>query len=172
MKDIEISQVRDNYNDETACILGQLEINGVSFPSPTTALVMFFDLIQSPFITGAKPQIIDVYDALYVLKFRDKALSDVSGMFQAKKYLDEYEKLIEKSPEYLDVVLKYREKFEARLQKFHSMAAQFGETLGIIHLEEVGKQIASYVNSCFGGFEMIPKNTDEEHKKKDLTVNG
>lgn len=172
--EINIEPVETNYDTEAASILeGELEINGISFPPPTTAFIMFLDLIRSPFIyNNIDTSLNDIYDALFVLKYREQAVSNVYGIFSAKKYLDKYEPLIEKSPEYLDVVLKYREKYEQKLQKFHGLAAAFGEKIGVFNIQEVADMIKDYIAACFGGFEMIPQNTDKESKKKDLTVNG
>ena len=174
ISEVNIEPVQEDYDTETSSILeGNLEINGVTFPPPTTAFIMFLDLIRSPFLyNNTDTSLNDIYDALFVLKYREQAVSDVYGMFSAKKYLDKYEPLIEKSPEYLDVVLKYRERYEQKLQKFHSLAAAFGEKIGIFDIQEVAEMIKDYISACFGGFEMIPQKTDGKSKKKDLTVNG
>ena len=166
--DILVENTDDNFDLETASILeGELEINGVSFPAPTTAFIMFLDLIRSPFVYKSEPKLSDIYDALFVLKYREQAVSDVYGMFSVKKYLDKYEHLIEKSPEYLTVVLTHREKYEQKLQKFHTLAATFGEKIGIFDIQEVANKIEDYITICFGGFNMLPKNSDDTDKKKD-----
>lgn len=168
---IEVEDSEDNYDIESSLSLdSEMEINGVEFPAPTTAFLMFLDLVKSPFISGGDPTLQDIYTSLFVLKFRERAFKDCYGIFSARKYLDKYEKLIEKSPEYLDVVLKYREEYENKLQKFNSMAAAFGESLGIFKFEDIAKRIEEYIMACFGGFDMIPKKG--ERKKKDLTANG
>jgi hypothetical protein len=172
LPDIKVEQSEDNFDIETSSILGgELEINGVVFPAPTTAFLMFLDLINSPFIFKNEPTLADVYDVLFILKYREQAVSDIYGMFSAKKYLDKYEYLVEKSPEYLEVVLKYRERYEQKLQKFHALAASFGEKLGVFEIQEVTNEISEYIASCFGGFNMLPKG-DGDGKKKDLTANG
>lgn len=171
IKPIEVEDSEENYDIESSLSLdSEMEINGIEFPAPTTAFLMFLDLMKSPFILGGDPTLQDIYASLFVLKFREKAFKDCYGIFAARKYLDKYEKLIEKSPEYLDVVLKYREEYENKLQKFHSMAAAFGESLGVFKFEDIGKKIEQYIMACFGGFDMLPK--ENGHKKKDLTANG
>lgn len=168
---IPVEESEDNYDEETAISMeGELEINGNLFPPPTTAVLVLLDLIKSPFISTGNPSFQDVYNALFVLKFREKSFKDCYGIFSAKKYLDKYETLVEKSPEYLEVILKYREEYENKLQKFFALSAGFGDSLGIIKLDEVTQKLEKYLMNCFGGFNMIPK--DGEHKKKDLTANG
>lgn len=163
---IPVEESEDNYDMETAISLeGDLEINGILFPPPTTAILVLLDLIQSPFIGSGNPTYQDIYNALFILKFRENSFKDCYGMFAAKKYLDKYEYLVDKSPEYLEIVLKYRAEYENKLQKFFTLAAGFGSSLGVIKLDEVSVKLENYLMNCFGGFAMAPNNG--EHKKKD-----
>lgn len=173
---VELEQLRDNYDDETAISLGaNLCINSVEFPPPTTAVVSFLDLIRSPFIVaGIKPALQDIFNALFVLKHKHNAVRHMQGAFAAKRNVEIFTEHISKGSEYLDVVMTHSDRYEKELSAFYNMAAEFGEKLGVFNINEISQKIENYISSCFNGWEMIPRAKSEfdGDKKKDLIVNG
>jgi hypothetical protein len=134
---------------------GEVVINGVSIPTPTTAVLSLFEIIESPFITGVDSindiRLIDINEALYILKFREVAA----------KHL------------YRDILhekLNYQYNSEFKQQVF-----EFSESLGLFDIAETSIEIQNYLSVCFNAQKMIPSDNNNKTtvKKKDsMTQNG
>ena len=134
-EDIKIEEIQsvEDIDLETLNGLGaEIEINGIKFSAPPTAVLSLFEIIESPFVKGfAKLEDVKLShlnEALFLLHDKDKAVTKLFG-------LKRLEKIASSTPEHF-------EKYMGHLYyaDFELAAYKFTEKLGVFnYLEAISK---------------------------------
>jgi len=163
-KEIEEIQTTLERDEETLQSLGgEMVINDIEFPPPTTAVMSLLEIIESPFVIGFENasdiKIKHINEALYVLKERENAVNPLFGLIR-------FEKIAEKSPEFFEKYLK-----SSKYADFEKEVYKFAESLGVFDQLETIIKIQTYMNICFNAFDMLPNESNGEGiKKKEIGI--
>ena len=155
---------------------GKCKIVGQEFPPPTMGVFSLLELINSPFLdpsddTGIK--LLDIERLLYVLKYREKAVSDIIEATRIKREIDRTAEIAKVSAEHYKVHVEALKENAASWKEFDMMVASFAEELGIYDQHNAIRAINQYLNACYHGFNMLPEHSRADKKKEgNMIMNG
>jgi hypothetical protein len=161
--------------EETLAALGGSEkISRFTVPQPTMGVFPLLEIIDSPFLRPGSPEITlrEVYETLYVIMYKQKAVTGIYRAFRADNRLKSVQAIAEKSPDFYYVYLRALAEFADRRAEFDIEVAKFADELGVFDMLEAIRIVNSFLNASSGGFSMLPDDAKESDKKKDLTLNG
>lgn len=167
MADLEYRDTPDQIDRETLLLLGaDLAARGFKVPRVTVAGVALLDLIDSPFLTGARePELWDVFRAMYVLERQSEAVDTILAASRATKSLANLRSEAMKTPEsaagYYAAVCQSAQAWEP----FDREVAAFAEGCGQFELAEVTLGLRDAISRSCGGFAMIQREGDSAEKK-------
>lgn len=149
-------RTKTERNIGTASVMGAgTTILGQQIPAPSMGVISLLNIINSPFVCPQDRElnVQDIYDAMYILCKKQEALNIVTSGQQKTKQIEKLEKMVKDK----DTFLTYSQLFILcdYTQEFKTKAFEFGETLGIFDIGEIGGQILDYLNICMYGYSWL-----------------
>jgi hypothetical protein len=148
------------------CLGGNVVINNITIPPPTTAVLSLLEMVESPFVVGFSKvediKLRHINEALYILKYREQAVNELFDIIR-------FEKIAEKNADFFKEYLN-----SLNYNKFSNNVYKFAESLGIFNTLETILLIQDYINTCYNAFNMLPEKKEQSQAKKKeiLTQNG
>jgi len=153
---------------------GCININGIDIPPITTATISMLVSINSPFLAESENNIKefsgkDILDVLYIAY---KGREAVQGIYQAKRQIEQIERLqlatLNNSDNFSLMLDKMTSEVKA-FETFDNSVFEFGETLGVFNIADAGDWIINQISIGLNGYDMIagkPGQKELEKKNK------
>ena len=146
---------------------------GIKLSPVYPGTIALLDLIDSPFVTGRTPAMLDMYRALYVINHGADAVAPVLRARREAEALDAAEGMAETSEAHYRAFLDALRATATGWQEFDAAAARYAVGMGVVSHVELADAIARAINAGTAGFRLIessPDSAEPAQKKSTCSI--